>query len=145
MYKKILVSFDGSKGSLMALQHAAAMASGLGAELFVVNVIRSAQLEGWSVDPQYRTDRDKLTDKERLSGKGAIAEAKEALKDYHGKAEYILAVGATTQRLLATVEQCKADLIVVGSRGLSGIEKVFLGSVSENIAQMSTIPVLIVK
>jgi len=145
MYKKILISFDGSKGSFKALQHAAALASGLGSELFVVNVVRGAQIEGWTVVPEYRTDHDKISDKERLAGEGAIAEAKEELKDFKGQVEYILAAGAPTQRLLAIAEQKQADLIVIGSRGLSGIEKVFLGSISENIAQLSPIPVLIVK
>ncbi|MCQ2363854.1 MAG: universal stress protein, partial [Acidaminococcaceae bacterium] len=37
------------------------------------------------------------------------------------------------------------DLIVIGSRGLSGFAEFFLGSVSSEVAQLSTVPVLIVK
>jgi nucleotide-binding universal stress UspA family protein len=53
--------------------------------------------------------------------------------------------GAVRERLLQTAEEWKADLIVLGARGLSGVERAVLGSVSLGVARESHCAVVIVK
>ena len=76
-----------------------------------------------------------------------LKDARLRLTNFSKPVEYLLEKGNPADRLLAltdTTELC-IDLVVVGSRGLSGIEEFFLGSVSGKVAERSPIPVLIVK
>jgi nucleotide-binding universal stress UspA family protein len=53
--------------------------------------------------------------------------------------------GGVRERLLQTAEEWKADLIVLGARGLSGVERALLGSVSLSVAREARCAVMVVK
>jgi len=53
--------------------------------------------------------------------------------------------GNPSQELLKSAREMEADLIVIGSRGRTGIEKFLLGSVAEKVVLQSPIPVLMIK
>lgn len=53
-------------------------------------------------------------------------------------------VGVPERELLARARGCGADLIVVGTRGISGVTKLFFGSVAEKILRRADVPVLVV-
>jgi len=59
--------------------------------------------------------------------------------------ETTLEFGHPAERILALAKDDHYDLIVIGSRGLSGISEFLLGSISTTVSQYSTIPVMIVK
>jgi len=63
----------------------------------------------------------------------------------HSNVKYVLRQGPPAKTILEHAEECDADLIVMGSRGLGGIREFILGSVSHNVVQHAKIPVLIVK
>ncbi|WP_082562399.1 universal stress protein [Paenibacillus sp. Root444D2] len=53
--------------------------------------------------------------------------------------------GSITKEILKYADEIQADLIIVGSRGLSSIGEFVLGSVSHNVVQHAKLPVLVVK
>jgi nucleotide-binding universal stress UspA family protein len=53
--------------------------------------------------------------------------------------------GAPLDALLATVSATRADVLVVGARGVSGVSRLLLGSVAEGALSRSPIPVLVVR
>jgi nucleotide-binding universal stress UspA family protein len=53
-------------------------------------------------------------------------------------------VGKPAQEILLQAEDCNADVIVMGMRGVGGTEKLFLGSTSEQVLGKATVPVLVV-
>jgi nucleotide-binding universal stress UspA family protein len=53
--------------------------------------------------------------------------------------------GHTSEQILQHAEQFKADLIIVGSRGLEGTERLELGSVAESVLKYAPCSVLVVK
>ena len=53
--------------------------------------------------------------------------------------------GRPADKIVEIAKQESFDLIVIGSRGLGGIKEIFLGSVSDRVADESHCPVLIVK
>lgn len=67
------------------------------------------------------------------------------MKDFKGKAEFLLEVGHPSERIIAVSKEKACTSIVIGSRGLSGIAEFFLGSVSSKVSQYAAVPVLIVK
>lgn len=64
---------------------------------------------------------------------------------YDGPGEIIVTEGQVVEELLATVESRAVELIVMGTKGLSGLEHVLVGSVTERIVRLARAPVLSVK
>lgn len=145
MFSKILVPVDGSEGSWRALHNAAAIGEKFSSELIVVNVIQpynNAALLAVPLD--HSTISQGNNELERVGDK-VLEMAQERLADYKCPVELCLEVGHPSERIIALAKKKKADAIVLGSRGLSGIAEFFLGSVSSKVSQYADVPVLIVK
>ena len=125
MFKKIVVPVDGSESAWRALEQAAALL----AVPLDHNIIS-----------QSNADLEEV-------GKEILARAREKVTEtgFAGAADYKIELGHPSERILTISKAEKADAIVLGSRGLSGLAEFFLGSVSTKISQYSNIPVLIVK
>jgi len=54
-------------------------------------------------------------------------------------------VGHVSDTILAYINKSKPDMVVMGSKGRSGLMDVLLGSVAQRVASKSTVPVLLVK
>jgi nucleotide-binding universal stress UspA family protein len=54
-------------------------------------------------------------------------------------------VGSPAEVIVEFIKENEADLVVMGSRGLSGVKEIFLGSISHHVVQKATCPILIVK
>ena len=61
------------------------------------------------------------------------------------RAEALLVRGPAATEILAAVERVKADLVIVGTHGRRGLNRVFLGSVAENVVRGSKVPVLVMR
>jgi nucleotide-binding universal stress UspA family protein len=128
---------DFSPGSLRAFPFATAIAFHFHSKLFVAHVA-----------PQ--EDYDALPQRERSSMDRLLASAAEAgLSDAAGHLreiphELLFEHGEISARLLQTAENCKTDLIVVGTHGWRGIRKLLKGSTAEEIACLASRPVLMV-
>ena len=57
----------------------------------------------------------------------------------------MLVRGLPTTRILEVAEKRKALMIVMGSRGRTGLKHLLLGSVAEHVVQLSPIPVTVAK
>lgn len=75
----------------------------------------------------------------------AAKKSKRPVPDALGRAEKVLVTGIPATRILETAEKKGARLIVMGSRGRTGLPHLLLGSKAERVVQMSPIPVTIVK
>jgi len=60
-------------------------------------------------------------------------------------AEKILVSGLPPGRIVATAEQLDAKLIVIGSRGMTGLPHLMQGSVSERVVELAAMPVVVIK
>lgn len=78
-------------------------------------------------------------------GKMVLDTAKDKLKDFAGAAEFDMEFGDAAEMAVTVAREKGADAIVIGKRGLSGVEEFLLGSVSSKVAQLSPVPVIIVK
>lgn len=140
MYKKILVPVDGSEGSWKALAAAKEVAEAGKAELVVMTVVQV--FAGASIMP-IPVESGKINEELSNIADGILAQAKEKVGGL--KAEFVAAPGRPSKVIVDTVKKSGADLVVIGSRGLSGLAEFFLGSVSSEVAQLSPVSVLIVK
>ncbi len=142
----ILVAFDGSKDSQKAMGIACSLAMRFASELTVVHVFTSPSV-GYSATsgmpiPDYKVleDAKKAAAKEVLS-KGVQLAAQEGVV---AKGELIEAP-SVVEALVEFAADKKADLIVTGSRGMTGFKKLILGSVSSGLVNHAHCPVLIAR
>lgn len=144
MYKRILVSTDGSDISQKAVQSAVALARSTGGELFAISVKEpfpySAISEMQPVPPQEFFDAQERIAAERVKAVVGVAGAAGIACQAH-----------TVEALHpweAIIDHAKTqgcDLIVMASHGRSGLSALLLGSETQKVLTHSTIPVLVIK
>ncbi|MED3515066.1 universal stress protein [Bacillus subtilis] len=146
MFNKMLVAIDGSDMSAKALDAAVHLAKEQQAELSILHVGREAvvttsSLTGIVYVPEHFIDE--IRNEVKKEGLKILENAKEKAKGV--QAETIYANGEPAHEILNHAKEKGVSLIVVGSRGISGLKEMMLGSVSHKVSQLSTCPVLIVR
>ncbi len=136
---KLLFATDGSHGSAAAEAHACMLAKSLGASLTVMSVMEFPP----GMDPDYAVNRLYLDD--------LMKDVTTKLVDLKARAvalgipvESYIATGIPSEEVLAVAKTQGADLIVVGTRGKTGLDHILLGSTAERIIRMAHCPVLTV-
>ena len=142
MFNKILVATDGSQYSDKALEYAVNIAKVFGAKLYIIHVVEEDKVALASSAIPITTNI--IDDLVRI-GNEILSRAREYAKSRGIDAEVILARGNAADKILETADKINADLIIVGSRGLKGLARFLLGSVSERVVRHSNKPVLVVK
>jgi nucleotide-binding universal stress UspA family protein len=140
MFKKLLVPVDGSDPSNAAINIAIRLAGEQDGEIMFVHAIDTISDIGLAAHGNLGLARQVLED----TGKEVLAAAAAATQRAKVKAAAKLLDGEIVGQILGAGKDFRADLIVVGSHGRSGIARALLGSVSEGITRRADIPVLIV-
>jgi nucleotide-binding universal stress UspA family protein len=172
MFKKILVAVDGSANGRRAAETAAKLATTCKAHLRILHVAPAyLSIDDVETSPfadklpsDVRDEMKKMHD--TVAGLefttlgpvpapqsaidfigNTILEEAEASAKGHGCTDLstALAYGHAAERIVEDAEHAKADLIVVGSRGLGEVGGLFLGSVSHKVIQNAACPCLTVK
>ena len=149
MFERIVVAVDGSQNSMRAADMAIDMANRANASLFVISVISSTVyteappgMVAGGAAPSNVTDKAK-TDAEAFV-QGVVAKAQQ-----HGvtkvRGEVIENVPSVVDSIVDYVQEWKADVVIVGTRGLSGLRKLLLGSVSSALVSKAPCSVLVVR
>ena len=143
MDKRILLTLDGSKMSEQALPFAIEQAKLYGSELYMLRVINP-------LAKSYRTG---------LSSVSVIQNAEEQLRELANDYLEIIAkkvrnegihvkifslIGVPYKEIIGFSEQERIDLLIMCSRGESGISRWLLGSITDRVIRGSRIPVLVV-
>ena len=144
MFKHILVPIDGSKTALLAVDKAIGLAKAFGSAVTVIYVIDPYPFTGVGTDFGYGQA-------EYLSAATAEANAAvHAAKEAFAQAE--VAVGSTVieaysawRGIVDAATELQVDLIVMGSHGRSGLEKLMLGSIAQAVLSHIRLPVLVVR
>ena len=144
MFQHILVPLDGSRTAALALEKAGGLAKAFGAKVTVATVVDSYPFAhgGGEFSP----------------GQGSFMDAARASADallQRGVAELAAAgVAAGSRRvdghavhdgILQAATECGADLIVMGSHGRHGVEKLLLGSTAQRVLSHTRLPVFVVR
>jgi nucleotide-binding universal stress UspA family protein len=145
MYQRILVPIDGSATSERALQEAIKLVDGK-AQLRLIYVIEAT----YPLDSVAYAliDHAALQDATRKTGERALAQAAEKVQRSGMTAETAL-LDVPAERVSAVIDSdalnWKADLIVIGTHGRSGLNRLLLGSVAEEVVRGTSLPVLLVR
>jgi nucleotide-binding universal stress UspA family protein len=148
---KILVCTDGSEQSRKAVEEAAKIAGGCNVdEVSVIHVHQETSYlpvggEGYHFTPQDLKRFEQLREQNREDKKKLLETDVNYFTQKNIKAKGILEEGHPAETIARVAKEKGFDLLVVGSRGLGGLKKVLLGSVSNAILQESKTSVLVVK
>jgi nucleotide-binding universal stress UspA family protein len=144
-YRKIVVAFDGSENSIRAVKVAAGMAAKFGSELVVAHVYSSPVIP-YSVAGAPVPNYAELEKVAEDSAKSTLSRGVLVARDggVAAKGE-LLEASSTVQALTEFTASQKADLLVVGTRGMTGFKKLILGSVSSGLVGHASCSVLVVR
>jgi len=147
LFKKILVALDGSEPSHNTLSYASEMAHQWNADLFLLTVIPPISTIICYLDVNNILDLDNYHPSVKDIYEKLLKNASKIVKKYQPdlKVTEILREGHVPSTIVDVADLVEADLIVVGSRGLSGIKSAFLGGVSKYVAEHCKQPILIIK
>lgn len=144
MFSHILVPIDGSKTSMAALDQAIAMARAFSSAVTVVYVIDPYPFTG--VGPEFNYGQEQYENAARAEGHLALDAAAKHLKasgitpDLH-----VVEAHAIWRGIIDTIDSTQVDLVVMGSHGRRGLERLVLGSVTQSVLARTKVDTLVVR
>lgn len=139
---KILVPVDGSEHAALAASWASRLANQTGGSLTLLHVYDMTATETMGLVNLSKEEIDKI--KERQAAE-AFDKAMSAVGELGAGADSIVVVGDPANEIILAAKTEGYDHIVMGSRGLSPVKELLLGSVSDRVARESHCPVTIVR
>jgi len=147
MFKKILVALDGSEPSNNALSFAIELASTWRAELLILSVMPPESKLFYASSGTPLINVEEYLESLRKVYLKVLKDAEKKVEKGHPEINVstVLRKGHVSSEIIDAADSEEVDLIVMGSRGLSGIKSWFLGSTSKNVVEHCKKPIFIVK
>ena len=141
---RILLAIDGSKEAELAALRAVDLADATNSELHVVHV---------GVVPRFLESYPGTLGYERRLYGQIEEESRQLLRELSWRVKVVggtvagthLRMGAVALEIVALAEELGVGLIVMGSRGLGGVRRALMGSVSDSVVRHAHCPVLVVR
>jgi nucleotide-binding universal stress UspA family protein len=141
-FRKILVPVDFSVHSSRALQTAIDLAKAFGSKLYLLHCY---QINVGAISPYGLVIPESFDRDIREAATKQLAQWREKVAAEKIEVESEVTPLFPSEAIASTAERIGADLIVMGTRGLSGIKHVMLGSVAERTVRIAPCPVLTLK
>jgi nucleotide-binding universal stress UspA family protein len=150
IFKKIAIATDGSENANKAASSAIEIARLTGAKLYAINVMPNVPhvtYFGVPIEPpkKFSIDEKEFYQHIEADGKRSL-DTVEAMGEKAGvKVETVLAQGHPGSEIIAFAENNNIDLIVMGTLGRGGIDRILMGSVAEDVVRHAKTRVMVVK
>ena len=142
---KILLAIDDSKFSEAAIEAVIRQAIPQETEVKVLQVIEPIPIypdgQAWGYGPE----ASQVLDEQRKEAEGLVTRAGQTLREKNFKVMTAIEEGNPKEVIIDSAAEWHADLIVVGSHGRKGLDRFFMGSVSEAVARHAYCSVQIVR
>jgi nucleotide-binding universal stress UspA family protein len=143
--RKILVAVDGSNPSLDASNYAIDLAKSNDAELiviYIVSIVPSSQFEYDNIGRMKEIETEEKEEAEQVVDR---VKQKAIENNVQAKTTVLVKYTSISKEIVEYAEKMGIDLIVVGNRGRTGIKRMLLGSVADEVVTYSHCPVLVVR
>jgi nucleotide-binding universal stress UspA family protein len=140
MYDNLLIPTDGSEQAANAVEEGVRLASELGATVHALHVVDEFEAKIVPITGEQEEKRAEYVEYgERITGEVADLAAEAGV-------DCVTAVetGITHKRVASYVEDNDIDMVVIGSRGLGGVEEMLLGSTADRVVRLVDKPVTVV-
>jgi nucleotide-binding universal stress UspA family protein len=143
-YQKIMVATDGSKYSVAAAAEAVGIAKRCKASLYVVSVVPSETASPFDI-VHSEMQHEMIAQNEFRQGEKNVNDLLVIAKQEGVKAEGLIVEGRPYEAIVENAREKGVDLIVMGSHGRTGLERLLMGSVTERVVGHADCSVLIAK
>jgi nucleotide-binding universal stress UspA family protein len=149
-FRSLLVGTDGSRGSRRAIAFVARLVAPPGGRVTVVRVVEPAHLPALGLLPggvraQLAEQAATLHAARIRAAREDVERAARLLRGSGWRARGEIREGVPASELLAAIRPARADLLVLGARGIGGVARFLLGSVADAATKHAPISVLIVR
>ena len=144
----ILVPVDFSPHSAAAVLYACELAQCMKRPIVVLHVVHDpAEMPGYYSKLTKKKNLTRMEDLAKEMLDSFMRELKSKHPQLHPlkKSEAMLVLGLPVTRILQVADKLQVTMIVMGSQGLTGLKHLLLGSKAEQVVQLATVPVTIVK
>ena len=145
MYARVLVPLDGSATARLALDHASHL-SGMSGATIVLNIIEEMRHSNGFERPMVYIQE--VRPRFLAAGQALLDEAAAELRQRGVPVETVLleSKGDRVSELIAKqAEASQCDLVVLGTHGRRGVDRLLLGSDAEQVARIAPVPVMLVR
>ena len=154
VYKKILLTHDGSSIASQAIPHAVALAHGLNTEIFLFRVVPAMRQEILTAEPMgmvlpIPTLGQQVTEMVEENKEEAQKKLLRIQTQLEGlgarKVTPLVAEGVAEEEIVKIAKKEHIDLIVMSTHGRSGLGRALLGSVADFVVRHASCPVLLIR
>ncbi|HEX5171890.1 MAG TPA: universal stress protein [Cyclobacteriaceae bacterium] len=142
--KKILVPCDFSDQAVAAFRVALDIAKQSGGEVNLINIIEVPIMHDTVLMPTLNFEEALFKEMEANAKKQFEKLKVKFAKDFR-KVKTIVTYGITAVSILNHIEENNIDMVVMGTKGASGLSELLIGSNAEKVVRRSPVPVLVVK
>jgi nucleotide-binding universal stress UspA family protein len=139
-FNKIILAVDGSDASKKAAQKAFSIAKKTGIDVVVIYVMYFPIA---TVPTLQSSDMSYINDVMKKQGQAILNEIERMASEHDVKIQKVLAEGIPDDEIIKLTH--KNDLIIMGSKGHSTLDRILIGSVSENVLHHSKAAVMIIR
>ena len=140
-FKKIMVATDGSVCSRLAANKGIELARLSGGTVYAVYVVSTEYFSSMAVD----FDWERMHEALKKDGCKAVNYVKGIGELENVSVKSILLEGHPADELIRYAEENEMDIIVMGTLGKTGLDRLLLGSVAGNVVRHSKVPVMVVR
>ncbi|WP_136689710.1 universal stress protein [Halorhabdus amylolytica] len=139
MYDRILLPTDGSEGMAGVIEHAVGLARSHDATIHALHILDTATMSRMPMEASWET----ITEMLREEGERALDDVREAAGDVPVEGE--ITEGAPSREIVDYAGSYDVDLIVMGTHGRGGLDRLLLGSVAERVIRTAPVPVTTIR
>lgn len=149
-FRRIVIGLDGSSNAARALDVLAALTPPRGGHVTLLRVVDTMHVPTQGLAPAgtratVAAAVSRINEERRTAARKDLSRAAKALSSAGWEIDQVVTEGAPLRELLAMVARARADVLIVGARGVTGLRHLLLGSVAEGALNASPVPVLIVR
>lgn len=139
MYDDILIPTDGSDGMRAVIEHVNSLAQQHDSTVHALYVANTASLSDLPMDSSWEGISTALHDQ----GAHAVEAVESGIENQPVKTTIV--DGSPSKKIIEYAEDNDCDVIVMGTHGRSGVDRLLLGSVAERVVRSSPVPVLTIR
>ncbi|MCD6145434.1 MAG: universal stress protein [Methanosarcinales archaeon] len=141
LYKKILIATDGSDNTRKAIKYGIELARIADADVYAVYVLDAGAFAALPMDAAWESMYELL----RTEGSEALKYVEDAGSEAGVPVEGVILDGHPAHEIVDYATENEIDLIVMGTLGRTGLDRILLGSVASKVVHTSDIPVMIIR